>query len=326
MLRVGIVGYGNLGKGVELALTRAEDMIPVALFTRREPESLKTFNPDIPVYSYDDIAQWEGEIDVLILCAGSAQDLPAMSPDLAQKFEIVDSFDNHSQMPEHKQRVDASARRGDHLALIAGGWDPGLFSIARVYGDAIMPQGKTYTFWGEGVSQGHSDAVRRISGVQDARQYTIPSEEVMAHVREGEVKDFTTAEKHSRHCYVVADEADRNRIKKTIKSMPGYFAEYNTTVEFISQEEMDAKHSGMPHGGRVLQSGKSFSERPVQQNMELALNLGSNPEFTAQVLVACARGLVRMHRTGRRGAISLLDVPPAYLSPRPIEELEKDFL
>lgn len=327
MLEIGIVGYGNLAKGVELALAQTDDMHLSKVFTRRKPEELKTLTESIEVLSFDTISEYKDSLDLLIICAGSADDLPWMSPDLAKDFVIVDSFDNHKMMPEHFAKVDKEAKTGDKLALLANGWDPGLFSIMRVYMEAVMPQGKTYTFWGRGVSQGHSAALRRLEGVKDAIQYTIPNQESMRLIRKGELRDFSTREKHSRLCYVVADAgADLEKIRHSIQTMPAYFADYDTEVLFISEEELKREHSGMPHGGVVLHSAKAFSSEDIQQTMEFHLSLDSNPEFTAQVLVAGARAVYRLYGEGKRGAISLLDIPPKYLITKSTDELLKEYL
>ena len=323
MIRIGILGYGNLGRGVELAVSQNPDMELVGIFTRRDPASVTTAGGK--VYSADALLDKKKEIDVLILCGGSATDLPEQSPAYAKHFHIVDSFDNHSRIPEHFAACDATAKETGHTALISGGWDPGLFSLQRLLGDCVLPQGLTYTFWGKGVSQGHSDAIRRIAGVQDARQYTIPVEEALNRVRSGENPDLSTREKHLRECFVVAAPgADTARIEKEIKEMPAYFADYDTTVHFITQEELVANHSGMPHGGFVIRTGQTGSL--THQRMEFALELGSNPEFTGSVLVACARAVWKLAAEGDFGAKTILDVPPAYLSAKTPAELRKTLL
>ena len=324
MIKIGIVGYGNLAKGAEAAIKQNEDLELVAVFTRRDPASLNIMS-DAPVVSCQEIHMWAGKVDVLLLCGGSATDLPEMSPALAEKFNIVDSFDTHAKIPEHFAAVDAAAKKGGNLALISGGWDPGLFSVNRLYAEAILPQGKDYTFWGEGVSQGHSDAVRRIPGVADCRQYTIPIEDAMGRVRNGEMPEFTTREKHRRVCFVVAEPgADTGVIEKTIKEMPNYFADYDTQVHFISQEEMAANHAGLPHGGCVIRSGITGKDTP--QTIEYKLTLGSNPQFTGSVLVALARAVQKMRSRGMTGGVTIFDVAPADLSPCSGEELRKRLL
>ena len=318
-IRIGIYGYGNLGKGVELAIQQNPDLTAVGVFTRRAPETVKTLT-GIPVYAADDIFNMQDKIDVVILCGGSATDLPTQTPDLAKYFNVVDSFDTHAKIPTHLANVDKAAKQGNKTALISAGWDPGMFSLARLYAGAVLSEGKDYTFWGKGVSQGHSDAVRRIEGVADARQYTIPIDEALRRVRAGENPDLTTAEKHERVCYVVAKEgADTARIEKEIKEMPNYFADYNTTVHFISADEMKANHSGLPHGGRVIRSG--VTGNGTQQVIEYSLALGSNPEFTASVLTACARAVYRLYQEGSYGCKTMLDVPPVYLSAESRENL-----
>ena len=318
-IRIGIYGYGNLGKGVELAIQQNPDLTAVGVFTRRAPETVKTLT-GIPVYAAEDILAMQDKIDVVILCGGSATDLPTQTPDLAKYFNVVDSFDTHAKIPTHLANVDKAAKQGNKTALISAGWDPGMFSLARLYAGAVLSEGKDYTFWGKGVSQGHSDAVRRIEGVLDARQYTIPIDEALRRVRAGENPDLTTAEKHERVCYVVAKEgADTARIEKEIKEMPNYFADYNTTVHFISADEMKANHSGLPHGGRVIRSG--VTGNGTQQVIEYSLTLGSNPEFTASVLTACARAVYRLYQEGNYGCKTMLDVPPVYLSAESRENL-----
>ena len=326
-MKIGICGYGNLGRGVEAAIHQLEDMELVGIFTRREPGALKPLYPESPVYSSRELPSFKDQIDVLILCAGSATDLPHMSPALAADFNIVDSFDTHADIPTHFADVDRAAKETGHLGLISAGWDPGLFSLARAYASAVLPDCGKYTFWGKGVSQGHSDAIRRIRGVRDARQYTVPIDAALEAVRQGNNPQLSTAEKHWRDCYVVAEEgADLDRITREIKTMPNYFADYNTEVHFISQEELDRNHRGIPHGGRVICTGVTGKEQQTHQVMEFSLKLDSNPEFTASVLVACARAVHRMYSRGRRGCISLLDVAPADLSPLSPEELRRTLL
>ena len=315
MIKIGIVGYGNLAKGAECAITQNPDMELVAVFTRRNPETVKIATEGVPVCSLEQAEDFADKIDVMLLCGGSATDLPEMSPAFAKNFHIIDSYDNHKNIPAHFAKVNASAKESGHLALISAGWDPGLFSLNRLYASAVLPEGKDYTFWGKGVSQGHSDAVRRIDGVLDARQYTIPVIDAMEQVRSGSQPELTTREKHTRLCYVVAAEgADLARIEQEIKTMPGYFADYDTTVEFISAEQMKAEHSGLPHGGSVIRSGVSGWNKEHRQTIEYKLTLDSNPEFTASVLVACARAVFRMASRGETGCRTIFDLAPADLS------------
>ncbi len=325
-IRVAVLGYGNLGRGVEAAMPYNPDMMLTAIFTRRAPENLHPLT-NVPVYHVDRLKTMANDIDVLILCGGSATDLPVQTPEYARFFNVVDSFDNHSQIPVHFDRVDAAAREGGKTALISAGWDPGMFSLQRLLGNCVLPQGKDYTFWGKGVSQGHSDAIRRIAGVKDAKQYTIPVEDSLERVRNGENPELSTREKHTRECYVVAEDgADLAEIEQEIKTMPAYFAPYDTTVHFISQEELDRDHGGIPHGGFVLRSGVTGLEGETKQMIEYRLTLGSNPEFTASVLVACARAVVRMDKEGQHGCKTIFDVPPAYLSSRSGADLRKELL
>ena len=322
MIKIGIAGYGNLGRGVECAIRQNPDMELCAVFTRRAPDSLKILTPDVPVVHMDEILDWKDKLDVLILCGGSATDLPAQTPALAKHFNVIDSFDTHARIPQHFAAVDAAAREGGHLAVISVGWDPGLFSVNRLYAAAILPEGRDYTFWGRGVSQGHSDAVRRLPGVADCRQYTIPVPEALDRVRSGENPELTTREKHTRHCYVVAQEgADKAQIEKAIVTMPNYFADYDTTVEFITAEEMARDHSGLPHGGSVIRSGVTGWNGESKQTIEYKLTLDSNPQFTASVLVAMARAASRMAGRGETGCRSIFDVAPADLSLMTREEL-----
>lgn len=324
--RVAILGYGNLGRGVEAAMAYNPDMTLMAIFTRRAPENLHPMT-DVPVYHVDALPGMKDEIDVLILCGGSATDLPVQTPECARYFNVVDSFDNHSKIPEHFAHVDAAAAAGGKTAIISAGWDPGMFSLQRLLGNCVLPQGADYTFWGKGVSQGHSDAIRRIPGVKDAKQYTIPVEAALERVRSGENPELTAREKHLRECFVVAEEgADLARIEHEIKIMPAYFEPYDTTVHFITQEELQRDHSGIPHGGFVLRSGVTGLQGETRQMIEYRLTLGSNPEFTASVLVACARAAVRMDREGMHGCKTIFDIPPTYLSPRSGEELRKMLL
>ncbi len=325
-IRVAIFGYGNLGRGVEAAMPYNPDMQLVGIFTRRAPETLHPMT-DVPVYHVDELLTMADAIDVLILCGGSATDLPVQSPEWAQRFNIVDSFDNHSKIPEHFDAVDAAANAGGKTAVISAGWDPGMFSLQRLLGNCMLPEGKDYTFWGKGVSQGHSDAIRRIAGVKDAKQYTIPVEAALERVRAGETPELTTREKHLRECFVVAEEgADLARIEHDIKTMPAYFAPYDTTVHFITEEELRREHSGIPHGGFVLRSGVTGLSGETCQLIEYSLTLGSNPEFTASVLVACARAAVRMDRAGMHGCKTIFDIPPAWFSPKDGAELRKMLL
>ena len=325
-IRVAILGYGNLGRGVEAAMPYNPDMKLVGVFTRRPPETVKTLT-DVPVYHVDDLLAKKDAIDVLILCGGSATDLPVQSPEWARHFNIVDSFDNHSKIPEHYDAVDAAACAGSKTALISAGWDPGMFSLQRLLGNCVLPNGQDYTFWGKGVSQGHSDAIRRIDGVKDAKQYTIPVDAALERVRAGENPELTAREKHLRECFVVAEEgAGLARIEREIKTMPAYFEPYDTTVHFITQEELDRDHAGIPHGGFVLRSGNTGLNGETRQLIEYSLTLGSNPEFTSSVLVACARAVVRMDKAGMHGCKTIFDVPPAWLSPKDGAELRKMLL
>ena len=326
-IRIGIVGYGNLGRGVELALRKNPDMELAAFFTRRPPETLKTLSPDVPVYSMDSLPSHKGQLDVLILCGGSATDLPEQTPACARLFSVVDSFDTHARIPEHFAACDAAAKEAGTVTLISAGWDPGLFSLQRLMGQCILPEGSDYTFWGKGISQGHGDAVRRVPGVKNAKQYTIPVPEALERVRSGENPTLTARQKHTRECFVVAEPgADLNRIENDIKTMPNYFADYDTTVHFITEEELLRDHSGMPHGGLVVRSGATGEAGENKQLMEFSLKLDSNPEFTANVLVCCARAVYRMQQEGQSGAKTVFDVPPAYLSPKSGEELRKQLL
>ncbi len=320
-MKIAIYGYGNLGKGVECAVKYNPDTELFGVFTRRAPESLKTLS-GVPVYSASELTKFKDEIDVLILCGGSATDLPEMTPELARDFNVIDSFDTHANIPAHLKKTDEAAKSGGKLALISAGWDPGLFSIARVYATSVLPEGENYTFWGRGISQGHSDAIRRIDGVLDARQYTVPVEEALAAVRSGDCPELTARQKHKRECYVVAAAgADKDKIAEEIKNMPNYFADYDTTVTFITAEELKANHSGMPHGGSVIRNGKTGFAGEKTHTVEFSLKLDSNPEFTGSVLVACARAVKRMSDRGNTGCITVLDVCPADLSPIPREEL-----
>ena len=324
-MRIAIYGYGNLGKGTECAAMSSEDVELVGVFSRRAPETVKTLGT--PVYHVSELDSFADKIDVLIICAGSATDLPEMTPSLARKFNVVDSFDTHAAIPTHFDRVNESALETGHIALISCGWDPGMFSVARLYSSAILPKGKDYTFWGRGVSQGHSDAIRRIEGVLDARQYTVPVERAVSLVREGKMPELSTREKHTRECYVVAKEgADLERIEREIKTMPNYFADYDTTVTFISEEELKRDHMGIPHGGKVIRTGKTGIDGEHNHVIEYSLKLDSNPEFTASVLVAFARALDRMYKRGVRGCKTVFDVAPADLSPLSAQELRAHML
>ena len=315
-IKIGIIGYGNLAKGAECAIAQNPDMKLVAVFTRRDPAGVKIMTPNVPVLSMDEADLWVDRIDVMLLCGGSATDLPVMTPAFAEKFNVIDSFDAHVNIPAHFAKVDEAAKKAGKIALISVGWDPGLFSVNRLYAGAILPQGKDYTFWGKGVSQGHSDAVRRIEGVADCRQYTIPVPEALEAVRQGKNPELTTRQKHTRYCYVVAKEgADKAAIENAIKTMPGYFADYNTTVEFISAEEMARDHAGLPHGGNVIRTGFTGWNAENTQTIEYKLTLDSNPQFTASVLVACARALMRMKDRGITGCQTIFDIAPADLSP-----------
>ena len=326
-IRVGIYGYGNLGRGVESAIRQNEDMELCAVFTRRDPASLTIRSEGVPVLSASSIAEVAENLDVIILCGGSATDLPVQTPEMAKLCNVVDSFDNHSKIPEHFARVDAAAKEAGRVAMISVGWDPGMFSLNRLLGNAILPDGKEYTFWGKGVSQGHSDAIRRVEGVLDGKQYTVPVEEALAAVRSGEEPELTTRQKHVRECFVVAKEgADRAKIEHDIKTMPAYFADYDTTVHFISAEELARDHSGIPHGGFVIRSGKTGFDGEHRHLIEFSLKLDSNPEFTSSVLVAYARAAVRMSREGASGCKTVFDVPPAYLSAESGEELRRRLL
>lgn len=327
MIRIGIMGYGNLGRGVECAIRQSPDMELAAIFTRRSPDSLHTLTEGTPVLPAEQAEKYKDSIDVMILCGGSATDLPFQTPLMAQWFNVIDSFDTHARIPEHFSNVDEAARKAGTLAMISTGWDPGLFSINRLYASAILPEGQSYTFWGKGVSQGHSDAIRRIEGVADARQYTVPVKESLDMVRSGSRPNFTTRQKHTRECYVVAKPgADTARIEREIKEMPNYFADYDTTVHFISQQELDENHRGLPHGGSVIHSGVTGWEGEHDQVIEYRLKLDSNPEFTASVIVAYARALHRMHLAGETGCKTVLDIPPALLSPLSAEQLRKELL
>lgn len=325
-IRIGIMGYGNLGRGIECAVRQNDDMELVGVFTRRAPEDVETLT-DVPVYHVDKLTEMKDTIDVLMMCGGSATDLPKQTVEYAKYFNVVDSFDTHAKIPEHFANVDASAMESGKIAMISVGWDPGMFSLNRLYGNVILRDGNDYTFWGKGVSQGHSDAIRRIDGVQDAKQYTIPVDAALDAVRSCENPTLTTRQKHTRECYVVAKKgADKARIEEEIKTMPNYFADYDTTVHFISQEELDRDHAGMHHGGFVLRTGKTGLNGEHNHVIEYSLKLDSNPEFTACVLTAYARAAYRMNKEGMKGCKTVFDVAPAYLSPLSGEELRSHLL
>ena len=321
-IKIGILGYGNLGRGVECAIKQNPDMELKAVFTRRDPATVKVLTEGVPVYAIEDAKKQKDEIDVMILCGGSATDLPVQTPEFVKMFNVVNSFDTHAKIPEHFAAVDEAAKASGKIGMISIGWDPGMFSLNRLYANAILPNGKDYTFWGKGVSQGHSDAIRRIEGVKDAKQYTIPKEEALNAVRAGENPDLTTREKHLRECFVVAEEgADKAQIEERIKTMPNYFADYDTIVHFISEEELKRDHSGIPHGGFVIRSGKTGWENENSHLIEYSLSLDSNPEFTSAVLVAYARAAYRMSKEGQSGCKTAFDVAPAYLAVQSPEEL-----
>ena len=326
MIKIGIVGYGNLGRGVESAISYSQDMEVVGVFTRRAPETVKV-HTNVPVFQMDKLNEMKGKIDVLILCGGSANDLPKQTVALARDFNVIDSFDTHAKIPEHFSNVDKASVAGKNISIISVGWDPGLFSLNRLYGQAILPQGHDYTFWGKGVSQGHSDAIRRIEGVKDARQYTIPVEEAMQKVRCGENPELSTRQKHTRECFVVANEgADLKAIEEAIVTMPNYFADYDTTVHFISEEELMRDHQGIPHGGVVLRSGVTGFDNENKHVIEYKLTLDSNPEFTSSVLVAYTRAAYRLSKEGQYGCKTVFDIAPAYLHPASAEDLRKNLL
>lgn len=326
-IRIGILGYGNLGRGVECAIKQNPDMELAAVFTRRAPESVRIQTQGVPVCKIEDAVQMQDKIDVMILCGGSATDLPVQTPEFVRYFNVIDSFDTHAKIPEHFAAVDEAAKKSGKAAIISCGWDPGMFSLNRLYSNAVLPQGKDYTFWGKGVSQGHSDAIRRIEGVADARQYTIPVDEALASVRAGENPELTTRQKHTRECFVVVkDGADKARIEEEIKTMPNYFDEYDTTVHFISEEEMKRDHSGIPHGGFVIRSGKTGWNEEFGNVIEYSLKLDSNPAFTSSILVAFARAAYRLAEEGQSGCKTVFDIAPAYLSAKSGEELRRTML
>ncbi len=326
-IRIGIMGYGNLGRGIECAIKQNEDLELTAVFTRRNPESVQTLSKDVTVCKASEVTDWKDKIDVLILCGGSATDLPEQTPEYAKYFNVVDSFDTHARIPEHFANVDAAAKNAGTVGIISVGWDPGMFSLNRMYANAILPNGKDYTFWGKGVSQGHSDAIRRIDGVKDGKQYTIPVDAALEAVRNGENPELTTRQKHTRECFVVLEDgADAKKVENEIKTMPNYFADYDTTVHFISEEELKENHSGIPHGGFVIRSGKTGWEEENSHVIEYSLKLDSNPEFTASVIVAYARAAYRLSQEGVSGCKTVFDIAPAYLSAKSGEELRKELL
>ena len=326
-IKIGILGYGNLGRGVECAVKQNDDMELVAVFTRRNPEDVKILTEAATVCNVADVEDWKDKIDVMIICGGSATDLPKQTPVYAKMFNVIDSFDTHAKIPEHFANVDAAAKEGGHVGIISVGWDPGMFSLNRLYANAILPDGNDYTFWGKGVSQGHSDAIRRVEGVKDGKQYTIPVEAALKAVRNGENPELTTRQKHTRECFVVLEEgADAAKVEEEIKTMPNYFSDYDTTVHFISEEELKANHSGIPHGGFVLRSGKTGWNGENKHLIEYSLKLDSNPEFTSSVLIAYARAAYRLASEGQSGCKTVFDIAPAYLSAKSGEELRKHML
>ena len=326
-IKIGILGYGNLGRGVECAVKQNDDMELVAVFTRRNPEDVKILTETATVCNVADVEDWKDKIDVMIICGGSATDLPKQTPVYAKMFNVIDSFDTHARIPEHFANVDAAAKEGGHVGIISVGWDPGMFSLNRLYANAILPDGNDYTFWGKAVSQGHSDAIRRVEGVKDGKQYTIPVEAALKAVRNGENPELTTRQKHTRECFVVLEEgADAAKVEEEIKTMPNYFSDYDTTVHFISEEELKANHSGIPHGGFVLRSGKTGWDGENKHLIEYSLKLDSNPEFTSSVLIAYARAAYRLASEGQSGCKTVFDIAPAYLSAKSGEELRKHML
>ena len=326
-MKIGILGYGNLGKGIECAIKQNPDCELKAVFTRRDPSTVKLLTAGVPVYNVKDILDHKDEIDVLVLCGGSATDLPEQTPEYAKYFNVIDSFDTHAKIPQHFANVDAAAKSSNHVALISAGWDPGMFSLNRLYANCILPNGTDYTFWGKGVSQGHSDAIRRIEGVKNGKQYTIPVQAALDAVRSGTNPELTTRQKHTRECFVVAEEgADKARIEKEIKEMPNYFADYDTTVHFISEEELLKNHSGIPHGGFVIRTGKTGWDNEFNNVIEYSLKLDSNPAFTSSVIIAYARAVNRLQKEGKSGCITVFDVAPAYLSPLSGDDLRAHLL
>lgn len=325
-IRIGILGYGNLGKGVECSVLNSEDLELYGIFSRRDPSTVKPLS-NAKVFKIDELEAHKDDIDVLVICGGSATDLPVQTPEYSKYFNVVDSFDTHAKIPEHFENVDKSAKASGKIALISAGWDPGMFSLNRLYAEAILPNGKDYTFWGKGVSQGHSDAIRRIDGVKDAKQYTIPIDEALDAVRSGANPELTARQKHLRECFVVAEDgADLARIENEIKTMPNYFADYDTIVHFISEEELKANHSGIPHGGFVIRTGKTGLSSENSHLIEYRLKLDSNPEFTAAVITAYARAVYKMNKEGMKGCKTVFDVAPSYLSPASAEDLRKRIL
>lgn len=326
-MKIGILGYGNLGKGIECAIKQNPDCELKAVFTRRDTSTVKLLTAGVPVYNVKDILDHKDEIDVLVLCGGSATDLPEQTPEYAKYFNVIDSFDTHAKIPQHFANVDAAAKSSNHVALISAGWDPGMFSLNRLYANCILPNGTDYTFWGKGVSQGHSDAIRRIEGVKNGKQYTIPVQAALDAVRSGSNPELTTRQKHTRECFVVAEEgADKARIEKEIKEMPNYFADYDTTVHFISEEELLKNHSGIPHGGFVIRTGKTGWDNEFNNVIEYSLKLDSNPAFTSSVIIAYARAVNRLQKEGKSGCITVFDVAPAYLSPLTGDDLRAHLL
>ena len=326
-MKIGILGYGNLGRGVEFAVQENSDMELAAVFTRRNPSDVKILTENVPVVHVDEIKNWAEKIDVMILCGGSATDLPKQTPEFAKMFNVIDSFDTHAKIPEHFAKVDEAAKNSNHVAIISVGWDPGLFSLARAYANAVLPDGKDYTFWGKGVSQGHSDAIRRIDGVKNAKQYTIPIESALEEVRSGKNPELSTRQKHLRECFVVLEDgADAAKVENEIKTMPNYFADYDTIVNFISEDELKKNHSGLAHGGFVIRSGKTGENKNHSHIVEFSLKLDSNPEFTSSVLIAYARAAYRFSREKNFGCKTVFDIPPAYLSQKSAEELRAHLL
>ena len=326
-MKIGILGYGNLGRGIECAVKQNQDVELVAVFTRRNPEDVKILTEGVKVYPVSEITEHKDEIDVLVLCGGSATDLPEQTPEYAKYFNVIDSFDTHARIPEHFANVDKTAKENGHIALISCGWDPGMFSLNRLYANAILPQGNDYTFWGKGVSQGHSDAIRRVEGVRDGKQYTIPIDSALEAVRNCENPELSTRQKHTRECFVVAEEGtDKAKIEETIKNMPNYFSDYDTTVHFISEEELKANHSGIPHGGFVFRTGVTGWNNEHNHVIEYSLKLDSNPEFTSSVILAYARAINRLHSEGVTGCKTVFDIAPAYLSPLSAEVLRAHML